>query len=85
MKALRRIAVITLAIALSGGCMNRADIDKHFENQEKIIAKLDELKRQAQQAKRQHALSAQPVQTARRHTQYQLLLIPLSLASPTLG
>ena len=45
MKALRRIAVITLAIALSGGCMNRADIDKHFENQEKIIAKLDELKK----------------------------------------
>ena len=47
MKALRRIAVITLAIALSGGCMNRADIDKHFENQEKIIAKLDELKKGA--------------------------------------
>lgn len=43
MKALRRIAVITLTIALTGGCMNRADIDKHFENQEKIIAKLDEL------------------------------------------
>ena len=37
--------------------MNRADIDKHFENQEKIIAKLDELKKQAQPAKRQHVLN----------------------------
>ena len=85
MKALRRIAVITLAVALSGGCMNRADIDKHFENQEKIIAKLDELKKQAQQAKRQHALNVQPVQTVQRPTQYLLLLTPLSSVSPTLG
>ena len=45
MKALRHFAVITLAVALTSGCMNRADIDKHFENQEKIIAKLDEMKK----------------------------------------
>ena len=65
--------------------MNRADIDKHFENQEKIIAKLDELKKAGPAGKAPARLSVQPVQTARRHTQYQLLLTPLSLVSPTLG
>ena len=68
MKALRRIAVITLAIALSGGCMNRADIDKHFENQEKIIAKLDELKKAGPAGKAPARLNVQPVQTARRYS-----------------